>query len=121
MYKVEIHGIEPSDDLSAYRLLKAANLSSSHGQLVKATINSLSLDEVKTKLSKIFSEDSSMTDSMDKITLKEEPTIQKMNMKRYTLKSFEIIDTEVTPSSKISIELNQLQGQKDIPIILKNL
>ena len=74
LYKVKSHGIQPSDDLSAYRLLKAANLSSSHEQLVKATINSLSLDEVKTKLSKIFSEDSNVADSMDKITLKEEST-----------------------------------------------
>ena len=61
MYKVKSHGIEPSDNLSAYPLLKAANL--------KATINSISLAEVTIKLLKIFSVDSSMmTDSMDKIT-----------------------------------------------------
>ena len=30
LYKVKSHGITPNDDLSAYRLLKAANLSSTH-------------------------------------------------------------------------------------------
>ena len=75
LYKIKSHGIQPSDDLSAYRLLKAANLSSTHEQMVKATINNLSFVEIKTKLSKIFSVDSNiLSDNLDKFNIKEEAT-----------------------------------------------
>ena len=60
LYKLKNHGIEPSNDLLGYRLLKAANLSSTHEQMIKATINDLTFDEIKNKLTKVFSEDCNM-------------------------------------------------------------
>ena len=75
LYKIKSHGIQPSDDLSAYRLLKAANLSSTHEQMIKATINNLTFDEIKTKLMKVFSEDSNMlSDTFNKFSIKDEAT-----------------------------------------------
>ena len=43
-----------SDDLLAYRLLKAANLQERDEQLVKATVSKLTYREVKDQLKKIF-------------------------------------------------------------------
>ena len=45
-----------SDDIVAYRLLKAANLSSYHEELVKTTIPDLHFDIMKDRLKKIFSD-----------------------------------------------------------------
>ena len=45
-----------SDDLIAYRLLKAANLQEREEQLIKATVSTLSLSEVKKKLLSVFSQ-----------------------------------------------------------------
>ena len=57
-FKIKSLSTTMSDDLLAYRLLKAANLSSNHEQLVKATVTDLNYDEVKNKLTKIFSDES---------------------------------------------------------------
>ena len=45
-----------SDDLIAYSLLKAANLQEIEEQLIKATVSTLSLSEVKKKLLSVFSQ-----------------------------------------------------------------
>ena len=45
-----------SDDILAYRLLKAANLSSYHEELLKTTIPDLHFDIMKDQLKKIFSD-----------------------------------------------------------------
>ena len=55
-HKTKSYGTNISDDVLAYRLLKAANLPTRDEQLVKATITELKCDSVKTKLVKIFSE-----------------------------------------------------------------
>ena len=55
-HKTKSYETNISDDVFAYRLLKAANLPTRDEQLVKATITELKYDSVKTKLVKIFSD-----------------------------------------------------------------
>ena len=43
-FKIKTHGTLMSDDLLAYRLLRSANLSSCHEELIKATIAALQYD-----------------------------------------------------------------------------
>ena len=47
-----------TDDLLGFRLIKAANLSPDKEELIKATVTELTYNEVKTKMSKIFSDES---------------------------------------------------------------
>ena len=65
------------DDLLAYRLLKAANLESTHEKLIKATISDLKYDEVRSKLVKIFSDESAdnfLESAFSSMNVKSEPT-----------------------------------------------
>ena len=55
-FKVKSYKIIVSDDLLGFRLLKAANLSARDEQLIKATVTDIKFEEVKTMLTKIFSE-----------------------------------------------------------------
>ena len=58
----------------AYRLLKAANLPTRDEQLVKATITELKYDSVKSKLIRIFSDNSDVpTPELNDIHIKSEP------------------------------------------------
>ena len=64
-----------SDDLLAYRLLKPANLPTRDEQIVKATITELKYDSVKTKLVKIFSDNTEVPISeFNEMKIKPEPT-----------------------------------------------
>ena len=54
--KIKTHGTQMSDDLLGYLLLKAANLSNSHEELIKATMTELKYDIMKDQLKKIFSD-----------------------------------------------------------------
>ena len=45
-----------SEDILAYRLLKSANLSNEHEQLIKATLPELQYDSLKDQLKKTFSD-----------------------------------------------------------------
>ena len=56
MNKAKSNGANWSDDLLAYRVLKNANLSETHEQLVKATVKELKYKEVKEKLNSVFCE-----------------------------------------------------------------
>ena len=56
--KLKRHGITICNDLLGFKLLKAANLSSHHEQLIKATINEVSYECIITKIKSIFSNDS---------------------------------------------------------------
>ena len=47
--KLKRHGITICNDLLGFKLLKAANLSSHHEQLIKATITEVSYDNIKKK------------------------------------------------------------------------
>ena len=60
-HKTRSYGTVMPDDLLVYCLIKSANLTTRDEQLVKATINELSYDIVKSKLIKIFSEDNEVT------------------------------------------------------------
>ena len=55
-FKIKSYGTTMSDDLLAYRLLKSANLSSYHEELIKATIPDLQFDLMKGQLKKTFSD-----------------------------------------------------------------
>lgn len=48
LYKTQSYKTTMSEDLKAYRLLKAANLDPTHEQLVKATVSDLIYSEVRT-------------------------------------------------------------------------
>ena len=52
--KVKAITSEMPDDLLAFRLLKSANLDSTHEQLIKATVPELKYDDIKNQLTKIF-------------------------------------------------------------------
>ena len=52
--KAKQHGCVLSDSIQGFFLLNQAQLSPDHKKLVRATITKLDLDEVKTKLSKVF-------------------------------------------------------------------
>ena len=52
--KTKTYGTTLSDDVLAFRLLKAANLPSHQEQLAKATITELKLENMKAQLKKIF-------------------------------------------------------------------
>ena len=55
-FKTKSYGTVMSDDILAYRLLKSANLSSFHEELVKATILDLQYNIMKDQLKKTFSD-----------------------------------------------------------------
>ena len=71
-FKVKSHQIIIPEDLLGYRLLKASNLDSHNEQLVKATLSELKFDEVKSKLIKIFSDDSTIPSTSQEIPVKQE-------------------------------------------------
>ena len=69
------YGTNISDDVLANRLLKVANLPTYDKQLVKATITELKYDSVKTKLVKIFSDNTQVPISeFNEMNIKPEPT-----------------------------------------------
>ena len=55
LYKTKSYGTVQSDDILAYRLLKSANLSNHHEELIKTTIPELQYDLMKHQLKKTFS------------------------------------------------------------------
>ena len=58
LYKTVSYGTEMSEDILAYRLMKSANLSNEHEQLIKATLPELQYDSMKDQLKKTFSNSS---------------------------------------------------------------
>ena len=98
--------------MSAYRLLKVANLLTRGEQLVKATITELKSNSVKSKLIKIFSDNSEVpTSEFNDIHIKTAPvcqTTQKMTlfikliMKMKTLNSNMNMFMKMTTNNKIN-------------------
>ena len=75
LHKTQSYKTTMSEDLKAYRLLKSANLDANHEKLIKATVSDLNYDEVRSKLIKIFSEDSFIPiNELGSLSIKEEPT-----------------------------------------------
>ena len=75
-HKTKSFGVTMSDDLLAYRLLKAANLTTRDEQLVKATVTELQYSIVKSKLIKIFSDNNDVpTSKLNEMTIKTEPVL----------------------------------------------
>ena len=56
LYKTKSYGTVPPCDILAYRLLKSANLSNNHEELIKATIPELKYDLMKDQIKKSFSD-----------------------------------------------------------------
>ena len=73
LYKAKSYCTEMSEDILPYRLLKSANLSNEHKQLIKATLPELQYDSMKDQLKKTFS------DSSRHIPIKEEGLIKTEN------------------------------------------
>ena len=75
MFKAKSYGIEMSEDILAYRLLKSANLSNEQKQkqIIKATLPELQYDSMKDQLKKTFN------DSSWHIPFKEEGLIKTEN------------------------------------------
>ena len=72
--KTKSYGTIMSDDLLAYRLIKSANLPSSQEQLIRATVTDLKFDQVRSKITKIFSDQSEVPSSdMENLNIKSEP------------------------------------------------
>ena len=53
LFKTKSYGTVMSDDILAYRLLQSVNLSTYHGELVKATIPDLQYDIMKTSITRL--------------------------------------------------------------------
>ena len=70
-----------SDDLLAYHLFKVAKLTMRDKQLVKATITELNYKIVKSKLTKVFSDESELIapDVQSEVQKKSEPTFHTLN------------------------------------------
>ena len=81
LYKTRTYGTAMSDDLLAYCLLKAANLTMPGKQLVKATITELNYEIVTSKLTKVFSDGSELMppDVKSEVQIKSEPTFHTLN------------------------------------------
>ena len=79
LHKTRTYGTIMSDDLLAYHLLKAANLTTR--QLVKATITKLNYEIVKSKLTKVFSDESELMppDVKSEVQIKSEPTFHTLS------------------------------------------
>ena len=71
--RLNVHNIELPDTVLAYRLLENANLEKSKTELVRATINRLTFDEMKKQLRKL--EDIAVTGVEDypSFPIKDEP------------------------------------------------
>jgi len=68
--------IQYPQDLLAYRLLKSANLDPTHEKLIKATITELNYEDVRTKLVKVFADEtiSGLENDFQNVKIKNEPT-----------------------------------------------
>ena len=67
-HKLKQHQTTISEDLLGFKLLKAANLSSHHEQLIKATITHIDYETIKAKIKSIFS------NKVQTLKIKAEPT-----------------------------------------------
>ena len=106
--KVKSKGITYSDDVLAFRLLKA-DLSPRDEQLVKATITDMKYDEIKTKLTKIYSEGPSEASTSTSISVKvEEPTFHSSSNVEYDeciqSEEFTEYDADIPDSDQCDIE-----------------
>ena len=54
LFKTKTYGISMSDNILVYQLLKSANLSTHHEELIKATIPDLQYNIMKDQLKKTF-------------------------------------------------------------------
>ena len=80
LFKTKSYGSVMSDDVLAYRLLKSANLSNNHEQLIKATLPELHYDLMKDQLKKTFSDSSRYIPTKEEDYVKtEEALVAEMN------------------------------------------
>ena len=95
--KLKKHGITICSDLLDFKLLKAANLSHHHEQLIKATITEVSYDNIIKKIKSIFSNETEKS-STQELQIKVEPTYYTKEItsdeEDYDNKSYDTIDTK---------------------------
>ena len=101
LFKIKSYGTTMSDDLLAYRLLKSANLSSYHEELIKATIPDLQFDLMKGQLKKTFSDASRQIPTKNEDVIKTEDafiaeTINEQN-DQHLQNQYEYRETAVEP------------------------
>ena len=69
------HGANYSDDILGFKLIKSANLQSRDEQLIKATIQSIKYNDIKSKIKQIFCDNEKPLNSSDGgFAIKSEPT-----------------------------------------------
>ena len=79
LFKTKSYGSVTSEDVLAYRLLKSANLSNHHKQLIKATLPELQYDLMKDQLKKTFSNSSRHVPTEEDYVKTEEALVAEMN------------------------------------------
>ena len=94
--RLKRHGITICSDLLGFKLLKAANLSHRHNQLIKAKITEVSFDNIK-KIKSIFSNETEKP-ATHELQVKAEPTYytkEKISDEDYDNESnYDIADTK---------------------------
>ena len=77
MYKAKSYGIEMSEDILAYKLLKSANLSNEQKQkkIIKATLAELQYDSIKNQLKETLNDSSWHIPLKEKGLMKTENTL----------------------------------------------
>ena len=74
-HKLKRHQTTISEDRLGFKLLKAANLSSHHEQLLKATITHIDQETIKAKIKSIFSNEVQTPAAFEnEVKIKDEPT-----------------------------------------------
>ena len=87
--KTKLHGCTMSDNILAYRVLKSANLSLPHEQLARATITTLTYDNMTTQLRKIFGDSGkSLNTERESPLVKIEPVLEATAHDEQTEESF---------------------------------
>ena len=70
LFKTKTYGISMSDNILVYQLLKSANLSTHHEELIKATIPDLQYNIMKDQLKKTLSDASRQVPTKQRTLLK---------------------------------------------------
>ena len=82
-FKIKSYGSVMSDDILTYTLLKSANLSNYHKELIKGTITDLQYNLIKDQVKKAFSDASRQTPKKIKDIIKTEETFLAEEINQY--------------------------------------
>ena len=109
-YKLKRHQTTISEDLLGFKVLKAANLSSHHEQLIKATITHVDCETIKAKIKSIFSNEVQTPAAFEhKVKIKAEPTFLKKESTSEEDEDYENNDEESIDEPAESLYLQSRQ------------